>query len=532
MNKRLLLLDRYLEEDNPTLDLATYLGVSNRQLTRLLKHWSESGLISYTAGSGRGIKKQIDINVDIEKELFHYVINNKDKLSIKELEEYLALPWHPESIKVILELIEESKTPEDEEHRISIMDFVYGIPNKIHPFYTKDIVGTQVNFQIFHTLYCISDTGEIEYQLLKYDEWINNELHMYLKKNVYFSDGSNFTAHDVKFSLDQIRKEGAYQKFLDADIEVVVVNDYHVKLVCPTYSDILKYTLTEPFVSMVKVVDGKVIGTGPYYLYKHTPEEIELRVNKFYNRKVDVTVIYFIANLSKYFDYHTKKYKHTVSTTCYSGTDFLLFNPLHKDLTIEQRAFVSRVAVATFYNHLDFHTYLYKWLNHKPQEMLLTVPKFERPLVILADRYTRKKLTQLCNALATYGVAAEIREIDHELYINSHLTTFDCDLVWMSESYHHLQPYKTFNLLTHCKVHEWYEVEEKGKAFLETMYHKEDAKDVKGLAEDYLNYLESSYYMIPLIEKHRKFIVPTHMTNVKVKQYGIIDYSHILSKDL
>ncbi|ULG71816.1 SgrR family transcriptional regulator [Macrococcus brunensis] len=77
VNERVFKMYLYLKENSfDRNQVADLLGITSRQLTRLLGKWQDEGILSYTSGSGRGNASELHFNINVEQEFINYFLKN------------------------------------------------------------------------------------------------------------------------------------------------------------------------------------------------------------------------------------------------------------------------------------------------------------------------------------------------------------------------------------------------------------------------------------------------------------------------
>jgi peptide/nickel transport system substrate-binding protein len=138
---------------------------------------------------------------------------------------------------------------------------------------------------IFDALVEKSDKGIIPWLAEKWDISADGkEYTFYLRKGVKWSDGVNFTANDVKFSIDYVKK---YPPVSGADLSsiksVVVVDNYTIKIgisqpIAPFVYQLYSFKIIPEHIWKSVTDPNKysapeaVIGTGPYKLAEYSKE--------------------------------------------------------------------------------------------------------------------------------------------------------------------------------------------------------------------------------------------------------------------
>lgn len=170
---------------------------------------------------------------------------------------------------------EQGNQKESELLIIGIIDDTNGFFPWINSYDTNTL---GINFNIFNPLVAFDDSFKLFPKLAK--SWNNPDnctWRFFLRENVTFHNGYNFSAYDVKYTIDIIKdnKSHVLRDLLTEVKEVKVVNNYTVDIVTFEPFPILLNKLTNIPIASKKYVEETSekwpIGTGAYKLEKYTP---------------------------------------------------------------------------------------------------------------------------------------------------------------------------------------------------------------------------------------------------------------------
>lgn len=526
LDKRLLTLARFLETKQPYEEMANYLEMSQRNLARLLKKWDADGYITLNTRVHSG--KSIELHIDIEKELFLEVVTKADSMKLKDIKEYLNLPWNNKNKEAILRIINDRilETSQNDEikDRPSFIDYIYYIPEKLTPNLSIDFPTAQISTQIAETLYCTNHHGEIKRNLVKYDEIVGDEIHLHLIENIYFSDGKSLTSHEVKATLTLLKNHEVFGLFYKTIKKITVVNDYHLILHVPEYKGIIKFLLSEPCSVITRSLGGRILGTGPYKISKYSEERVELVISEFYRKHIDITNIYIINSPS--LDYGQKAHENQYNsiTETYASHDSLLFNP-ETNLDLKEREYFTKCLQKELLELDEISPFKYEVLYNNPKFIETTDLKYS--IRILVNEYILDKFNKLRDALIKYNIELILVNIPYKEFINNSLIDYEVDCVWLSDCCWEKNPYKMISLVLPGKFHEWYFNMEKTQEFICTLKN-EELKDILESANKYESWFTDNFYRVEMIKKFKKILYPTYYKDIQASVYGIIDYSNIL----
>lgn len=527
LEPKLLLLDYYLKHPSIAEEyrLHEYMEVSPRHLSRLLNKWMEEGYISYNPLLGKRTYQDIKVLINIENELMVDILNENEQLNSKDLQHLLQLPWSVQYHKAVHTLLNQRLNEQQQVYQYSMMDYVYTIPMTMHPLELNDLVSAQVFSQTLQTLYILDEQNIIRNGIVRYDEWEDNTLHIYLQPEIYFSDGQMLSSIEVIASLERLFNHSSYETLFTNVVSVEKVSKFKLSIHCKTANETLKVLLTDVYSGIYKEKDNKIIGTGPYVLENKTINEIVLRHNMYTKRKPQIHNIHLLKNDEKYFEYDTKQYKSNIAIECPCGMEYVLFNPRNTNITKEERMLIAQVTFEVYREMYEEGGTYRKWLPLKIER--ISHERTLRTVKVLVDNHTEELFEEVATVLQQYNIAMEMVFLPHEMMLKTDMSTLDVDLVWLAETFHRSAPYQLIDLLTHCKFKDWYQHEMKVKQFYDLLFHK-DLKNAQAYSETYLDELKDEALIIPAFRVYRTIMVPREFKNIDINEYGLIDFSKII----
>lgn len=180
-----------------------------------------------------------------------------------------------------------------------ITNFRLGISkfDNINPHITqnKDII--QIDSLIFEPLLEITSDYRITNCLA--EEWSKVSEKVYvvkLKQNVKWQNGTDFTAQDVKFTIETIQKskKSIYLENVKEIQKTEVVDEYTIRLELAKEVPFFEYQLIFPILSQKQYENQQILkskdiplGTGKYKITKMDKDVIELTKNEKWHKKED-----------------------------------------------------------------------------------------------------------------------------------------------------------------------------------------------------------------------------------------------------
>ncbi|TDL97928.1 hypothetical protein ERX27_05565 [Macrococcus brunensis] len=518
IDRRLLEVENYIDHvqsDYRLNDLAEKLQISERQLVRQLNNWQEAGYIEYIPGKGRGNKVEIIMKQSVEQETLKDILSRLNELSMEEIQTYIDFPWSSKSVHEIKKLLRSYLVDEEAVYT----EYLPSLPESIHPAFIATSIEAQIAYQLFESLYRVSKTGEIKRNLLRYDEWQDNQLHLYLKKDIYFSNGTLLTSVEVRNTLKKLMTDSLYTSLFTIIEGITIVSDDYLILSFKARPKFFEYTLASRYSAIYKELgENQIVGTGPYYIEEKSENSLTLLSNGYYRAgHPDLEKMKLVTGKPIY---SKAKQAYPVS----AGYDFLLFNP-HKKLSISQRRWITDIFTYLLAQNIDFNNVSLRRLFTVPATLpeKSSSPHFIEPLKVIVSEMNKLFFMKMKKLLSTYQVELLLIEWSDLDYLNNHLLNTDADFIWMYEHYQTIQPFKTIDLLTQCKLQEWYAVLPEARQFLkDTKYKPNDSQ--KYIAQQFVRNLEKKKLMVPLFENNRVIEMPMNMKNIHQLAYGTLDY--------
>jgi peptide/nickel transport system substrate-binding protein len=183
---------------------------------------------------------------------------------------------------------------------------IIGITDPIFGFYpwmeSYDVTTMMINMNIFNSLVEFDQIFRTKPKLAT--SWSNpNNLtwRFYLRENVKFHNGYNFTSEDVKYTIDFIKGNESHvlKNLLIPVIEVKIIDNYTVDIITEKPCPILLNKLVDVPIASKRYVEETTekwpIGTGAYKLIKHKPNEyVKLERNDKYWEDLEVKNVTFL----------------------------------------------------------------------------------------------------------------------------------------------------------------------------------------------------------------------------------------------
>lgn len=505
VDEKLLRLYLFLKHNDFSRDaVSDFLEISPRQLSRLMNKWSEDGFIQFNSGIGRGNATQIDFLKNIESEFINHLIRNLENYDVQQLQSIMSLDMSANTKRILRLCIEEVLYSRSDfsVDQFNFIDYLYRIPECIHPLESLDIALVTVLSNVGERLYTVKG-NEVKKTLVIFDEWIGNDLIIHLQRDIHFSNGDLLFADNVVQILNTLIEVKSDLPGLNDVLNIEVVDTFKLKISMRKKSDLIKYILSQDFATIYKLKAGAILYTGPYFVQSIKQDIIKLKFNPYHTTHIpDITEVWLINDLNQYQDFVQRKDLKEVQTKLRFIMEFLIFNP-NSNIPLYERKRLARII-----------------LGEEQPEAFIDHLKM---LGIKGSRGTAKNIIEILNACVK---SFEYVEVNIEEYITTPLDSFAVDLVMMNEALPMHQKY--FNLLLSEKFSSWTK-QYKESEYLQYIYqHK---------ATDYWQYAERNYEQFLIRNGHivildyfgKRILTMDSFKDYEVTDLGVVKYDSIIS---
>lgn len=195
------------------------------------------------------------------------------------------------------DLFEETYIEEEvKEEKIKDIKIIQGMKvANLNPALINDVYSSRVVKFVYDNLFIKNKNGDIEPYLVDNYHWINEkELYLELRDDVYFHNNDRLTSIDVKNSLAYLKYNGNLGRLFSEIINIKIIDNRKLIIKLSEENNIFLEMLTYNIASIFKIKDGKIYGTGEYFVKSFEKNRLVLkRFDKYFKENHDVENIYF-----------------------------------------------------------------------------------------------------------------------------------------------------------------------------------------------------------------------------------------------
>lgn len=158
--------------------------------------------------------------------------------------------------------------------------------SNLNPILINDDYSKRFVNLVYDRLFVKDSGGKIKPNLVKEFKWLDEKnLYIELKSDIYFHNGDELEAKDIKFSLEQLKNNNL--KYLFSEImEIKILDDKKLVIKLSEEDNTFLEKLTYDVTSIVKIKGQKIYGTGKYYVKSIKNNSIVLGENRDYFEEV------------------------------------------------------------------------------------------------------------------------------------------------------------------------------------------------------------------------------------------------------
>lgn len=545
MDRYLLLLWNQVESGQVKVEeLAEQLMLSTKQTRRKLQQWQEEGWLTFQSGRGRGNASSLKWDREVEQEFELRFLKRLDKEPIEAVSKLLLLDWSMEAKQRLMTAFQ-AKLGFNQQGQDSLIIPRFYPFLTYHPLKLADVHSANLIANLYNRLVTLNADGTIASELAHSWEYKETELLLYLRKDVAFHDGSILKAEDVVHSLKQMAQDENFKKLWEPITAITTPGPLMVKLEFPSGCSYVLQLLGLLAASIFKDVNGKLIGTGGFYLAEESAGKTALSAFKqYFGHRPLLDRVEFIQ-VPKEFQvvYHAGHESDQVDTfkvESDSGFGIVIMNPYRKSdmARKEVRDYIHMV--------IDRHRHELSDVDSrvtgnnegcliglsKPYKIPeLPFPTLSGPIKMKYVNYTANTSIWLKEKLEQAGFQVEMEEIPFYDAIYDPVVKMETDLTIHGEIFEMNQSFSYFFFLKnsfsplHFLVERNEFLQRKIEAYTTTPFEQWTSQHL-GI-EQYMK--EESLY-VPLYFTKRQIPFSINLMNVEIKHFGYVDLTKLWAK--
>lgn len=167
------------------------------------------------------------------------------------------------------DLFEETYIEEEvKEEKIKDIKIKQGMKiTNLNPVLINDVYSSRIVKFVYNNLFIKNKNGDIEPWLVKDYKWINEkELYLELREDVYFHNNDPLTSKDIKNSLEYLKNNGNLKTLFSEIVNIKILDNKKLIIKLSKENNIFLEMLTYNIASIFKIKDGKIYGTGEYFV--------------------------------------------------------------------------------------------------------------------------------------------------------------------------------------------------------------------------------------------------------------------------
>lgn len=524
--------------------LSNQLFLSSKQTRRKLQQWQEEGWLTFQPGRGRGHTSSLKWLRDVEQVYEQDFFKRLEKEAIENVSKLLVLDWSVEAKQRLMTAFQSKLGFHQEGQDSLIIPRFYKVA-AVHPLEAADVHSANIVSNLYNRLVTLTADNTVTAELAHTWEYTDTSLLLYLRKDVAFHDGSILKAEDVVHSLQRMKKDVHFSKLWEPITRISTPAPLVLKLEFPAGCSYALQLLGLISASIFKEVNGRLLGTGGFYLAENTSEKTVLCAFKqYFGHRPLLDRVEFIQ-VPKEFQvvYHGGQETEEVDTfevESDSGFGIVILNP-YRNTDMARKEVRDYIHMLIAHHRHELHEIKSRITgNHEGcligQSKTYTMPEIRKPSISKPLKfrwvnYTADTAHWLKEKLERAGIEVEMEEISfHDSLYNFELRA-DTDLLIHGEIFEINQSLSYFFFLKNSFSPINFLVERDGYLQVKVeAYQTIPFADWNAHHLRIEQYLQSESLCVPLYYTKRQIPFSINLMNVEIKHFGYVDLTRLWTK--
>ncbi|WP_144475319.1 ABC transporter substrate-binding protein [Cytobacillus oceanisediminis] len=546
MDRHLLLLWNQVKSGAVKVEeLAEVLVLSTKQTRRKLQQWQEEGWLTFQSGRGRGNTSSLEWNRQVEQEYEDLFFRSLEKEPIESVSKLLLLDWSVETKQRLMTAFQAKLGFNQEGQDSLIIPRFYPFVT-FHPLKLADAHSANIIANLYNRLVTLNADDSVDPELAHSWEYTDNQLVLYLRKDVAFHDGSILKAEDAVGCLQQMKQDENFADLWKPITAITTPSPLVVKLEFPGGCSYVLQLLGLLTASIFKEVNGKLLGTGGFYLAEESAEKTALSAFKqYYGYRPLLDRVEFIQVPKEfqvvYHAGHESKQVDTFKVESDSGFGIVVMNPYRSSdmARKEVRDYIHMV--------IDRHRHELPDVDgritgnnegcliglSRPYTMPeFTKPSLSAPLKMIYVNYTTNTSLWLKEKLEEAGLDVEMEEVSFRDALYDPKVKMGADLFIHGEIFEMNQNFSYFFFLKnsfsplHCLIEKSEYLQQVVEDYTTTPFVQWNSLHLQ-----IEQYMKDESLCVPLYYTKRQIPFSINLMNVEIKHFGYVDLTKLWTKN-
>ena len=525
-------------------ELAQQLKLSTKQTRRKLRQWESEGWLTFHPGRGRGNASSLTWLTDVEEEYEQLFLKNLKDEHIEEVSKLLLLDWSMETKQRLMTAFQAKFGFHQEDQDQLIIPRFYRFLT-FHPLKAAEIQSANVVANLYNRVVTLNADNTIAPELAHTWEYTETSLLLYLRKDVSFHDGSILKAEDVVNSFLGMKRDEHYAALWEPITAITTPAPLVVKLDFPGGCTYVLQLLGLLSASVFKEINGKLLGTGGFYLVEDTAEKTVLCAFKHYfGHRPLLDRVEFIQVPKEfqvvYHGAHENEGVDTFEVESDSGFGIVVMNP-YRDSDMKRKEVRDYIHMVIAHHRHELSEVQSRITGNDEGCLIrlsksysmpeLPKPRMTLPLRLRFVNYTKDTSYWLKEKLEQAGIEVEMVEVSFQDAIYNPDIHLETDLFIHGEIFEMNQTFSYFFFLKNSfsPLHQLIErdayLQQSIKAYNTIRFEEWNSHHLQ-----IESYLQSESLCIPLYYVKRYIPFSINLMNIEIKHFGYVDLTKLWTK--